>query len=131
MVGKLVVVLLLMVALTVELLVVEPVVLLVPVWFVLALGLVLLMLPVSHRRSYSVLGLTVRLVAAMVLVAVLLQMDLVGLRGLLLVVVELVLWAELLQMDLVGLRGLVLVVVELVELELLLAVAELLEMGFL
>ncbi len=92
--------------------------LLVPVWFVLALGLVLLLLLVSHRRSDSVLGLTVllgtRLVAVLVLEAVLVQMDLVGLRGLLLVVVELVLWAELLQMDLVGLRGLLLVVVELV-----------------
>ena len=86
------------------------VVLLVPVWFVLARGLVLLLRLVSRQESGSVLGLTVRLVVAMVLVAVL-QMDLVGLGGLLLV--ELVLWAELLQMDLVGLRGLLLVAVEL------------------
>ena len=55
-----------------EQLVVEPAVLLVPVWFALALVFVLLMLPVSHRRSYSVLGLTVLLVAAMVLSVLLL-----------------------------------------------------------
>ena len=105
------VVLLVLVVPTVLVLVVEPVVRLVPVWFALALGSVLFVHLVVRQRSYSVLGLTVRLVVAMVLVVVQ-QMDLLGSRGLLLV--ELVLWAELLQMDLVGLRGLLLVAAELV-----------------
>ena len=112
--------LLVLVALTVELVrlvaavVAAPGALVVLVVLVLHLfvpGQILELCLICRQESGSALGLTVRLVAAMVLVAVL-QMDLVGLRGLLLV--ELALWAELLQMDLVGLRGLLLVAIELV-----------------